>query len=277
MATGAAGGRMRPLAELSDAEARGVGFVLTDIDDTITSEGRLPAASYAALERLHAAGLKVIPVTGRPGGWCDLIARFWPVDGVVGENGAFYFRYDHAARRMIRRFHASETERAENRARLDALAEEVLKQVPGAALAADQPYRVADLAIDFREDVAPLPEASVDDIVRLCEAAGATAKVSSIHVNAWFGAYDKLAMARRMLEAEFGLDSERDAAQVLFAGDSPNDEPMFAAFPLSVGVANIRDAGARLQHWPAFVTPGRGAEGFVQLAERLLAARASPP
>lgn len=276
MAIGAAGARMRPLAELSDAEARGVDVVLTDIDDTLTTDGRLPAAAYAALERLHEAGLKVVPVTGRPGGWCDLIARFWPVDGVVGENGAFYFRYDHAARRMIRRFRADEAERAENRARLDRLAAEVLARVPGAALAADQPYRIADLAIDFCEDVPPLPAESVDAIVRLCEAAGATAKVSSIHVNAWFGAYDKLGMAQEMLKAEFGLDAERELSRILFAGDSPNDEPMFCAFPLSVGVANIRDAGERLRHWPAYVTPGRGGAGFVQLAERLLAARAPP-
>jgi HAD superfamily hydrolase (TIGR01484 family) len=264
---------MKPLSELTDAAARGVAFVLSDIDDTITTDGRLPAASYAALERLHAAGLKVIPVTGRPGGWCDLIARFWPVDGAVGENGAFYFRYDHGARRMIRRFRASDVERARNREKLDALAKEIVARVPGAALAADQPYRVADLAIDFREDVPPLPPASVDAIVRLCEAAGATAKVSSIHVNAWFGAYDKLGMARELLRTEFGLDAEREPEKVLFAGDSPNDEPMFRAFPLSVGVANVHDAGPRLKHWPAFVTPSRGAEGFVELAERLLASR----
>jgi HAD superfamily hydrolase (TIGR01484 family) len=266
---------MKPLAELSDAAARGVAFVLTDIDDTITTEGRLPASSYAALERLQQAGLTVIPVTGRPGGWCDLIARFWPVDGVVGENGAFYFRYDHAARRMIRRFRASDKERARNRERLDALAQEILARVPAAALAADQPYRLADLAIDFREDVKPLPPESIDAIVRICEAAGATAKVSSIHVNAWFGAYDKLGMAREMLRTEFGLDPEREPRRVLFAGDSPNDEPMFAAFPLSVGVANIQEAGERLEHWPAYVTPSRGAAGFVELAERLLAARLS--
>jgi len=265
---------MKPLAELSEPTARGVAFVLTDIDDTITTDGRLPAASYAALERLHEAGLKVVPVTGRPGGWCDLIARFWPVDGVVGENGAFYFRYDHQAKRMLRRFRASEAERARNRERLDALAKEILACVPGAALAADQPYRVADLAIDFREDIPPLPAESVDEIVRLCEAAGAIAKVSSIHVNAWFGEYDKLRMALEMLKTEFGLDAEREPAKVLFAGDSPNDEPMFRAFPLSVGVANIHEAGPRLKHWPAFVTPSRGAAGFVELAERLLAARA---
>src|SRR3954468_4054391 len=169
---------MRPIADLSDVAARGVAFVLTDIDDTITTDGRLPAASYAALERLQAAGLKVIPVTGRPGGWCDLIARFWPVDGVVGENGAFYFRYDHGAKTMQRRFFAGEAERADNRRRLDALAEKILAAVPGAALAADQPYRVADLAIDVCEDIPPLPQSAVDTILRLLAEAGATAKLS---------------------------------------------------------------------------------------------------
>ena len=267
---------MAPLADLAPEAARAVRAVLADIDDTLTSEGRLTAAAYAALEDLHAAGLVVVPVTGRPAGWCDLVARFWPVDGVVGENGAFAFRYDHGAKTMRRRFWASERERAANRVRLDALAQEILARVPGAALSADQPYRVADLAIDVAEDVAPLPPERVDEILRLCEAAGATAKLSSIHVNAWFGAYDKLGLAREMLSAEFGLESAHAPEKVLFAGDSPNDEPMFRAFPLSVGVANIHDSGQRLKHWPAYVTPSRGGQGFVELAQRLLVGRAEP-
>jgi hypothetical protein len=250
--------------------------VLTDIDDTLTSEGRLTAAAYAALEDLHAAGFKVVPVTGRPAGWCDLVARFWPVDGVVGENGAFFFRYDHAARTMRRHFWASEGERAENRARLDALAREILTRVPGAALSADQPYRAADIAIDVCEDVAPLPADAVDEILRLCEAAGATAKLSSIHVNAWFGAYDKLAMARAFLTDDLGIAPDAQGETVLFVGDSPNDEPMFQAFPLSVGVANIRRAGERLKHLPAYVTRAEAGAGFVELARHLLDARAKP-
>jgi hydroxymethylpyrimidine pyrophosphatase-like HAD family hydrolase len=109
---------MRPVSDLPAEVARNLVGLFTDIDDTITTEGRLPAAAYGALERLHEAGLKVVPITGRPAGWCDMVARFWPVDGVVGENGAFYFRYDHTARRMIRHFAASPAERAGNRRRL---------------------------------------------------------------------------------------------------------------------------------------------------------------
>ena len=250
--------------------------VLADIDDTITTDGRLTAAAYGALERLQDAGFAVVPVTGRPAGWCDLIARFWPVAGVVGENGAFYFSYDRDARAM-RAHHALPAEqRARNRQRLDALANAILVSAPGCALASDQPYRIADLAIDFCEDVPPLPASSVDRIVSIFEAAGATAKVSSIHVNGWFGAWDKLTMARAFLTRELSIASAALDEAVVYVGDSPNDEPMFAAFPLSVGVANVRAHAARMRHLPRYITRGEGGAGFVELAERLIDAHARP-
>jgi HAD superfamily hydrolase (TIGR01484 family) len=261
---------MTPLSQLPPEQARAVRMVLTDIDDTITTEGLLTASAYTALEKLHAAGFLVVPVTGRPAGWCDHIARMWPVDAVVGENGAFYFRYDRKARTMHQHFWASVEERKVNRSKLDALETQILSAVPGSALASDQAYRVADLAIDFCEDVAPLPEAEVDRIVSLFEQAGAQAKVSSIHVNGWFGSYDKLSMAKTLLKDEFGLDLAQAGNSVAYAGDSPNDEPMFAAFPLSVGVANIHAFAHRLKHKPAYVTQAHSGEGFAELARMLL-------
>ncbi len=263
-------GRMRLLTEL---DAGPVEVLLTDIDDTVTSDGRLTAQAYAALEDLHESGIKVVPITGRPAGWCDHIVRMWPVDAVVGENGAFWFAYDRTQRRMRQHFHAGAGQARANRARLDALGERILRDVPGSALASDQPYRVADLAIDFCEDVPRLPEAAIDRIVALFVAEGAHAKVSSIHVNGWFGDYDKLSMTRIMLAELFGLDVERDADRLVFAGDSPNDEPMFRAFAKSVGVANIRDLAHRLTHKPAYVTQGRSGAGFVELAAAILKAR----
>lgn len=265
---------MKPVSELSFADGAQVTCVLTDIDDTLTSDGRLGAAPYRALEDLQAAGFAVVPVTGRPAGWCDLIARLWPVDGVVGENGAFYLRYDRAARRMRSRFQSSDAERIRNRARLDALAGTILAAVPGTALASDQPYRVSDLAIDFCEDVPPCGQEQVDEILRLFGEAGATAKASSIHVNGWFGHYDKLSMARELLTRELGLAPDEIRRRVIFVGDSPNDEPLFAAFPLSVGVANVLRAADRIRHMPTYVASAEGGAGFVELAERLIAARA---
>jgi len=266
---------MRPLAQFTLDARRAIRGVLTDIDDTLTLHGKLPAVAYAALERLHEAGLLVVPVTGRPAGWCDHIARMWPVDAVVGENGAFWFRYDAQERRLVKRYVVPAEERTLRAGRLEAIAQRILAEVPGCAIASDQPYREADLAIDFREDVAPLPLESVQRIVRLMEAAGLTAKASSIHVNGWFGGYDKLSTAKRMLAEDFGIDAGARRDEFVFAGDSPNDQPMFAFFPNSVGVANVREMAAMMQSLPAWITPSAGASGFAELAQTLLAARAA--
>ncbi len=264
---------MRPISEFPTARCRAVRYLLTDIDDTLTLGGRIPAEAFAAMAQLRAAGLVVVAVTGRPAGWCDHIARMWPVDGVVGENGAFYFHYDDAARTMRRRYWKDAAARAADRRRLAGIEAQVLAEVPGAAVAADQAYREADLAIDFREDVAPLDEAAVARIVAIFRAAGAHAKVSSIHVNGWFGDYDKLEMTRRLFDEVFGvaLDAVRDVT--VFVGDSPNDAPMFGYFPDAVGVANVADFAGRLDAEPAWVTRQRGGHGFAELAATLIAAR----
>ncbi|MGH6947300.1 MAG: HAD-IIB family hydrolase [Kiloniellales bacterium] len=268
---------LRPLAEFAKPARAAVRAVLTDIDDTLTDHGRLPAISYAALERLRAAGLLVIPVTGRPAGWCDLIARQWPVDGVVGENGSLYFRYLEKERRMVRVYARDAATRVNDRVKLDAIRADVLTEIAGAAVASDQAYREADLAIDFCEDVPPLPRAAVDAIVEIFERHGATAKISSIHVNGWFGRYDKLSMARRLLAEAYGVDIEAAREAIVFAGDSPNDAPLFAFFPNAVGVANVLDFADRLDHKPQWVTCARGAAGFAELAAALIEAREGQP
>jgi HAD superfamily hydrolase (TIGR01484 family) len=262
---------MRPLADMPQAVRRGIRFVLTDIDETLSTHGRLTADAYAALARLRAAGKLVLPITGRPAGWCDHIARMWPVDAVVGENGAFYMHHDDALQKLVKRFVVGDAERAANRARLAAIGEKILRTVPGAALASDQLYRETDLAIDFCEDVPPLAAASIDRIVALMEEAGLTAKVSSIHVNGWFGGYDKLAMTRTLMAEVFGVDLDAQRDGFVFVGDSPNDAPMFAFFGNSVGVANIRPFLDRIPTPPAYVTRHEAGAGFVELADLLLA------
>lgn len=264
---------MIPLVEFPRADRAAVGFVLTDIDDTLTEHGRLPAESYTAMQRLRQAGLVVVPVTGRPAGWCDLIARQWPVDGVIGENGAMYFRYLDSDKRMLRRYAKDAAARAADRLKLDRIRDEVLAGVPGSAVASDQAYREADLAIDFCEDVPPLSHEAVQRIVAIFNRHGATAKVSSIHVNGWYGSYDKLTMTRSFFAEALSIDMEQAKHRIVFAGDSPNDAPMFGYFPNSVGVANVLDFVEDLRHKPKYVTKARGAHGFVELAEALLSAR----
>lgn len=263
---------MKPLTAFSIEARRALRGVFCDIDDTLSTDGRITAEAYAGMQQLRRAGLLVIPVTGRPAGWCDHIARMWPVDAVIGENGAFYFRYDLSRRRMLRRFADDAATRAEHRARLTDVATEILAAVPGAAIAADQAYRETDLAIDFGEDVARLPQSAIDEIVLRMQQHGLTAKQSSIHVNGWFGHYDKLSMAKVLLREIFGGDLDAERSSYTFVGDSPNDAPMFACFPHAVGVANIHDFGDRVSHLPAYVTQARCGAGFGEFVAHLLAA-----
>ena len=261
---------MKPIKQLPSAVKKKIRYVLSDIDDTLTLNGRLPAVVFAAMERLKTAGIRTIPITGRPAGWCDHIARMWPVDGLVGENGAFYFRYDDRQRKMQRRYFKSEDQRNADRQKLEKLKLEILKKVPGCRVSADQAYREADLAIDYCEDIPPLTMKDVDNIVRLFEKAGARAKISSIHVNGWFGEYDKLTMTQMLFCEVFKDDLEAVKEAAIFIGDSPNDIPMFQFFPHSVGVANILAFKEKITYEPAWVTQKEGGYGFAEMVDELL-------
>jgi HAD superfamily hydrolase (TIGR01484 family) len=257
---------MKPLAQLRDS--RRLRGLLFDIDETLTTKGKLTAEAYAAMERLKHAGKLVVPITGRPAGWCDHIARMWPVDAVVGENGAFYFCYSQG--KLIRRFHDDAQSRANHRYRLQAIGKRIVDQVPGCALASDQPYRETDLAVDFCEDVPPLPLETAERIAALMRGAGLSAKISSIHVNGWFGGYDKLATTKQLFAEFFKCGPAMLQQEFAFVGDSPNDAPMFAWFDSSVGVANISRFAGQIETPPKYVTRGAAGAGFAELAAHLL-------
>jgi HAD superfamily hydrolase (TIGR01484 family) len=258
---------MKPLSELARhrSKIKGVCF---DIDDTFSSHGKITDEAFHALWELKRAGFTLIPVTGRPAGWCDLIARFWPVDGVVGENGAFSFYMK--GKKRARMDTLSEADAKLAKSKLTNLKQAILQKYPHAEFASDQDYREYDLAIDFCEDVAPWKEEDVDALVKFCESQGAIAKISSIHVNTWFGRYTKIEGIRHFLKTAGTALSLPTFDEFVYAGDSPNDEPMFQAFPLSVGVANVRPYLPKMKSPPAYVTPSEAGSGFAELAKLLL-------
>jgi HAD superfamily hydrolase (TIGR01484 family) len=265
----------RPIQEIPAQSCRELESFFTDIDDTITEDGLLIPESFGALWELSRAGLEVVVVTGRPAGWCDHIARMWPVAAVIGENGAFYYAYDRKARRMNRRSLICEDERIEGRRRLERVRRRVLAEVPGCGIAADQPFRLVDLAVDFREDVdPPLGPEAVEAICRIAEEEGAVCKVSSIHVNCWYGSFDKLSGVRQFLsDRGRALADPGVKKRVLFSGDSPNDEPMFRELPLTVAVANIREFLPRLSAPPTYITKESSARGFAEAVSIILSRR----
>ncbi len=263
---------MKSIDQMTRTAARNVRAVFTDIDDTLTTDGKLTSPAYEALWSLSEAGVEVVPVTGRPAGWCDLIARQWPVAGVVGENGALAFF--EVEGRLTRLYHPA-VAGGEARGRLREIEEAVLEQVPGSRVSKDQFARLFDLAIDFCEEPPDLGLAGAEKIRSIFERMGAVAKVSSIHVNGWFGEYDKLSMVEYFCAERWGLSLAAHREEFLFCGDSPNDEPMFEYFPLSCGVANIRDFESSLKATPTFVSASRGGAGFCELASRLLELRSA--
>lgn len=261
------------MKNLTDFNSK-IEFILTDIDDTLTTEGQLTAPAYEALWQLSAAGFKIIPITGRPAGWCEMIARFWPVDGVIGENGGFYFRYaaniGETQKKMQRWFFTDDREIKKNRQKLQKIEQEVLQQVKGCAIASDQFCRLMDLAVDFCEDVPPLHKSEIEKIVHIFEKHGAQAKVSSIHVNGWYGDYNKLTTTFSYLQNVFQLNEQDILSKCVFIGDSPNDEPMFSKFPHSFGVANIKQYIDQIKSPPTYISKSNGGAGFSEIAKHLI-------
>jgi HAD superfamily hydrolase (TIGR01484 family) len=262
-------------ASLSDlTQIRGV---CLDIDDTLSTAGKLTAEAFSALWELKKAGFAVVPVTGRPAGWCDHIARFWPVDAVVGENGAFTFFMDQGVRKRMNTPTRSSDETLKKQ--LYQLSTQIQSKFPHAKWASDQSYREYDLAVDMCEDVEPWSAAKTQELLQFCKDQGAHAKLSSIHVNIWYGDYDKRKGFEHWIsQGHPGWNGKKlQENQWLYIGDSPNDEPMFATFPFSVGVANLKKYIDQLQHTPTWLTLEESGKGFAEMVRKLSQIRTALP
>jgi len=261
---------MHPLSDWPAGQRRTIHGVLTDIDDTLTTEGAITADALQALADLRAAGLHVVPVTGRPVGWSVPFAQTWPVDAIVAENGAVAL-VDGGTRKIYQQDSAT---RIANYARLQQVAQRVLREVPGSTLAQDSPGRETDIAIDHSE-FTQLPPDKIEQVARLMRSEGLQATVSSIHINGWIGAHDKLAGARWIVRELLGRDLDAEIGHWVYVGDSTNDQLMFQHFPHSVGVANIRRFEAQLSHKPRYITRLERGGGFAEVAQALLLHRAA--
>ncbi len=245
--------------------------LMTDIDDTLTRDGAIEPVALQALQALRAAGLPVVAITGRPHGWSLPFAATWPVAAIVAENGAVALIGDDRGG-VTTEFVQDADTRAHNAVRLQQVAAEVLRRVPGATLARDSAGRLTDIAVDHSE-FTQLPPAAVADVVALMQAGGLTATVSSIHVNGWIGSHNKWTGAQWMLRRLFGRELDAEQAQWVYVGDSTNDQLMFQHFEQAVGVANLMRFADQLQAWPAWITQGERGVGFAEVAHALLAQR----
>jgi len=259
---------MTPLSEWPMAARARIHGVLTDIDDTLTSEGDITPEALDALHRLHDAGLPVLAITGRPAGWSEAFALAWPVDAIVAENGAVALWRGEAGQ-LCRDYLQDATTRAAHFAKLQTVAQQILADMPQTRLATDSPGRETDIAIDHSE-FTHLNDNEIAQVVKLMRSAGLNATVSSIHINGWIGDHDKLAGARWIVRSRLGRDLDAELGRWVYVGDSTNDARMFGHFEHSVGVANVARFWGLLSHHPRYVTPSERGAGFAEVVNAIL-------
>jgi HAD superfamily hydrolase (TIGR01484 family) len=249
------------------ARAKIVG-VFTDIDDTLTTDGAITPDALQALQALKAAGLMVIPITGRPVGWSIPFASTWPVNAMVAENGAVALLHDATQNQVRKIYQQDETTRTHNFQEMQRIAKRVIQEIPGTVMAQDSLGRETDIAFDHSE-FHHLSQEQIQQVLKLLQEEGMTATVSSIHINAWFGDHNKWHGAQWILKELTGRDLKQELDQWVYVGDSTNDQVMFEHFTHSVGVANIKRFEKELKHLPKYITQQERGAGFAEVVRLL--------
>jgi HAD superfamily hydrolase (TIGR01484 family) len=260
---------LQPLSKWPLSARQKIRGVFTDIDDTLTTEGAITPDALQALHNLKAAGLMVIPITGRPVGWSMPFASAWPVDAIVAENGAVALVHNAQTNQVSKIYQQDSTTRTHNFEQMQRIAQKVLKEIPGTVMAQDSAGRETDIAFDHSEFHQLSPE-QIQQVVNLLQQEGLTATVSSIHINAWFGDHNKWHGAQWILKELTGRDLKKELDQWVYVGDSTNDQVMFEHFKHSVGVANIRRFEHELKHLPKYIATQERGAGFAEVAEAIL-------
>ena len=259
---------MKPLSSWPQTAREKIVGVFTDIDDTLTTEGAITSDALQALSDLKAAGLMVIPITGRPVGWSLPFASTWPVNALVAENGAVALWHDASKNQIDKIYQQDSATRSHNFEQMQRIAQKVLKEIPGTVMAQDSAGRETDIAFDHSE-FHQLRTSQIQQVVQLLQQEGLTATVSSIHINAWFGSHNKWQGAQWILKQLTGRDLKQELDQWVYVGDSTNDQIMFEHFTHSVGVANILRFEKELQHLPEYIATQERGAGFSEVVASL--------
>lgn len=255
---------MLALSLASNEVFSSVKYVLTDMDETLTFRGRLSSRIYDSIERLQSAGIIVIPVTGAPAGWCDQMVRMWPVGGVIGENGGFFFqRSDNG--HSVNRYYWHTDNQSDILVKLKSIATEIKGKYAWTRLSEDQPFRLTSLAFSLPETVE-----QIEILLSALNGAGLKTTVNNLWVLGWLGDYDKLITSRHILKTFYKLDESLEQETVFYSGDSENDAPMFEYFTHTLGMNTIRNSLTKIPKLPTWISDSPGGDGFVEGVNKIL-------
>jgi len=259
---------MKPLSSLTPGDLEGLRGILFDLDDTFLDGGVLTEGAYRALWRASRAGLRLVVVTGRPAGFGEVMARQWPVDAVVTENGAVaLFRQGGTIARWQK---ADEATRRARRVRIAEAFSDLRQRFGEVRVSDDSHARVSDLALDIGESQHLRPEL-VARIESAARELGMRTFVSSVHLHLTLDPFDKATGTVAFLRDHFGDDPSWARHHYAYLGDSSNDGACFFAFTMSFGVANIKPSLPRLSVPPSYVASLPRGAGFAEIVDRILA------
>ncbi|HEY9892145.1 MAG TPA: HAD family hydrolase [Candidatus Sericytochromatia bacterium] len=234
-------------------------LIATDMDGTLTFQGKFTASLLQAFEDLIAAALPVLIVTGRSAGWVSGLVSYLPVVGAIAENGGIFYSSDSepVALTPINNL-------GEHRQKLAEAYQRLKLEFPQIQESSDNRFRLTDWTFDNRE----LTVTQLKRLDELCRSMGWGFTYSSVQCHIKPIAQDKAAGLMQVLAKYF---PDTQCQQVLTVGDSPNDASLFnpELFPLSVGVANVLDYASELIYQPAYVTQAVEGKGFCELVRFL--------
>lgn len=242
-------------------EERGrIKYIISDVDDTITRDGKLYPRVLDAVYRAKCSGRSIILVTGGSTGWADGYIRQWPVDAVIAESGAVFLCHnrDGSINSLINPA-IKQDEVMQKRRKL-------IEYTAPYPFSSDQCVRIFDIAYD-KAGMSPSEIKALKNILVMF---GASWAESSIHINAWFGNYSKKSALKHFMENALGIKEEEYLERGIYMGDSFNDQPLFEYFPLSIGMHTVEDNRDKFTSLPAYITKGTSGEGWVEMVDSLV-------
>ena len=256
-------GRGLPFIGFSDEERKNIEYVISDVDDTITKNGKLYPLVLDAMYRLKMSGRTIVLVTGGSTGWGDAYIRQWPVDAVICESGAVMLCHDRNGgitsiiNPVIKKDEVMEKRRA------------LIERTAPYPFSSDQCARVFDIAYDK----AMMTDGEIRTLKNILSAHGANSAESSIHINAWFGTYNKKSALKFFMEKCLSIKEGEYLKKSIYLGDSFNDQPLFRYIPVSIGMHTVEERRDGFEYLPLYITTGTSGDGWVEVVNALVEGR----
>jgi hypothetical protein len=231
-----------------------INVVAADIDGTITEHGHITDRTLTALEKLNAAGIRTLLITGRSAGFGLGLMTYLPgLDGLIAENGGVVIADEKIVWSRPRS------------ARLSRVFDLVRERFPHLDEGNDNFARLSDFTIDMRS----VGNGDLERVRQLLSEHQVKSTYSTIHLHI-FDADDSKGRALRKWLNDRGLAEQ----EVLTIGDSINDESLFESphFLHSCWVG-ARECLQELENQPAYLTHDAEGAGFQEIANALLSAR----